>query len=180
MHPRTHDLCCGEGAALGLVACRSVGGLVQTHQTEVWAGASPRVSVRLGRHTVSMLQGKWLTVVIWVTVVLISDWMLCREMPGAHAQYHLHLLNDGRFPATVKLGLLSQGGVSISPPLTPTASKTAANAAAKAAAAPAAKPGAAAGKGQAAPSPTAPVFQLSTQVKNPDVSQSNAHLQTFV
>ena len=95
---------------------------------------------------------------------LIRDWDFCREMPGAHAQYHLHLLNDGRFPATVKLGLLSQGGVPSSPPLTPTAAKTAANVAAKGAAATGAKPGAAAGKGQAPPTPPAPTFQLSTEV----------------
>ncbi|KAK9833148.1 hypothetical protein WJX74_008612 [Apatococcus lobatus] len=85
------------------------------------------------------------------------------EMPGPHGQYHLHLLNDGRFPATVKLGLASQGGVQAStPPLTPTAAKTAANAS-KSAAAAGSKPGQAAGKGQAPATPPTPTFQLSTQ-----------------
>ncbi len=87
----------------------------------------------------------------------------CREAPGAHAQYHLHLLNDGRFPATVRLGLASQGGVqaatSLATPLaTPATGKPSAATAA------AAKPGQAAAKGQAAPPAPPPAFQLSSQV----------------
>ena len=88
----------------------------------------------------------------------------CRDVPNAHAQFHLHLLNDGRFPANVRLGLASQGGVQAAmPPATPVTSKTSAAAAAKTPAA-AAKPGQAAGKGQAAPSTTPAAFNLSTQV----------------
>ena len=92
----------------------------------------------------------------------------CREMPGAHAQYHLHLLNDGRFPATVQIGLASQGGIqATAPPLTPTAAKTAAGASTKPSAAAGGKPGGAAGKGQAPAAPPVPTFQLSSQVMVP-------------
>ena len=92
-----------------------------------------------------------------------TDLYGCREAPGAHAQYNLHLLNDGRFPATVKLGLASQGGVQAATPLA-TALATPATGKPSAAAAAAAKPGQAAGKGQAAPPAPPPAFQLSSQV----------------
>ena len=89
----------------------------------------------------------------------------CREMPGPHAQYHLHLLNDGRFPATVQIGFASQGGIQAStPPPTPAAAKTAAGASTKPSAAAGSKAGGAAGKGQAPAAPLVPAFQLSLQV----------------
>ena len=96
---------------------------------------------------------------------LLNPWMAhgqaaCREAHNAHAQYHLHLLNDGRFPATVKLGLASQGGIqAATPPATPATGKPPAKGPAAAA-----KPGQAAGKGQAAPPATPAAYHLSTQV----------------